>query len=320
MNKQSLINRLGHYFQEKNKLIEGNNDCISNWRTIAPIDLYNKPTVNCNIKLPPIIAHAFWHGIIKRKQLFSLKSFLCTQDMNQFEIWLWLDKDSLQLNKDNKELESLITKSKNKVIIKEWDVIKEIRGTKLQSYKLYFLWERPLPAISDDFRIIALHKWGGLYFDLDVMFCRDFSDLLKRGEFTYAWEKQPFANTAILYLNKQSYLSEMIINIVRKKLSSQPWVVFRYEIKELSKMIIYPCAMFDPLWNGYCEGMPIKRFDEFFREFDCEFKRMESIKSHKDFFPGIYAYHWHNCWDYPEKNNSYFGIFEEEFNSILQRH
>lgn len=314
--KRIVMRSLVALVQRKNRFFVGNNKNINNWKTIAPIEVYNTPSIKCP-PLPVVYAHSFWHGLIGRKQLFSLKSFLCTQNMDDFEIWLWLDNESMEINKNNEALNNLVALSRNKIVVKEWDVHKEIMDTKLSLISWSFKWDRPLPAVADDFRVIALHKYGGLYFDLDVMFCRDFRPLLMRGEFTYAWEKQPYANSALLFLTKQSYLSDMILKTVRRRLSSTPWVVFRYDNLALKKMTVYPCAMFDPLWNGYCDGMPIKEFSDFFKEFDDNFIKDTRIKSYKDFFSGIYAYHWHNKWDCQEYENSYFGTFEKEFNELL---
>ena len=37
----------------------------------------------------------------------------------------------------------------------------------------------------------------------------------------------------------------------------------------------------------------------------------------RDFFPGSFAYHWHNGWKEPEHEASYFGLFNREFDQRL---
>jgi len=38
-----------------------------------------------------ITYHCYWYGDIGRKQVFSIKSFLCTQDQQKCKLILWLD-------------------------------------------------------------------------------------------------------------------------------------------------------------------------------------------------------------------------------------
>lgn len=309
---------IGTFFRDyRNRMILGDNHNINNWLTFGDIVLYNNPPLNINIECPPIIAHSFWHGKIETKQLFSIKSFLCTQKLDYFEIWLWLDQKSYDSAKKNHELQELNNLCGHKIKIKKWNIYDEITNTPFEKIKWYFIWERPLPSLADDFRIITLYKYGGLYFDLDVMFCKDFTSLLLRDEFTYAWEKQPFANSALIYLRMGSYLSKQIAQIMIKRKSSQPWAIFKYSNKRLSSLKVYPCYLFDPLWTGYLKGMPLHTFEDFFRKFDSNYKKLDSINSYKDFFPGIFTYHWHNMWEKEIHEDSYFGLFNKEFDSLL---
>ncbi|MGY0036053.1 glycosyltransferase [Pedobacter sp. NJ-S-72] len=80
---------------------------------------------------------------------------------------------------------------------------------------------------SDAFRFLVLYKYGGLYFDLDVMFLKDFGGLLD-SEFCYAWETQPYANSAILNLKRKSDLCNYILNKGIKKRTVLPWIILNY--------------------------------------------------------------------------------------------
>lgn len=315
---KSLIVR-GGYYQLKNAMRTGENTNIINWQMHGERMDYNLPKCDCQSTFTPVIAHTYWQGEVGEKQLFSIKSFLCTQQMENFEIWLWLEENSYEANLQNSALQRLVMMSNHKLVLKKWNVFLEIQSTPAENGKSYFRWSgKPLPFIADDFRIIALYKYGGLYFDLDVMFCRDLSPLLMRGEFVYAWEKQPFANNDLLFLHKRSALAECIIKKMIKEKSSQPWVVFHYDDLNLRFLTVYPCYMFDPLWNGYVDGMPIQDFDDFFREFSVVFKKDEKVNSFKDFFTGIYAYHWHNRWKSLTREDSYFGLFNKEFDMMME--
>lgn len=87
---------------------------------------------------------------------------------------------------------------------------------------IFYLKDHPQPAISDNFRLLSLYKYRGLYFDPDIMFCKDIIPLIMHGEFIYAWEKQPYANSAILFLNKKSWNSKYILKKIGKRKSSLP--------------------------------------------------------------------------------------------------
>ena len=63
---------------------------------------------------------------------------------------------------------------------------------------------------------------------------------------------------------------------------------------------------------------PFDRFESFFRKFGWRFKRNPTVRSYRDFFPGAFAYHWHNFWDAREHKDSYFGLFNREFDIILR--
>ena len=319
MKTQKIWNLIGKIFYlGVNRIKLGDNRSIHNWITIGDRQSYRQANIQALDGLRTLYAHTFWHGELNIRQMLSIKSFLCTQPKELFKLWIWLDgEEYYEKALKNEDLVELIHSQKGRVQLKKWDLQKEIAGTPFEKISWYFRWERPLTAVADDFRIIALYKYGGLYFDLDVMFLKDFSALIMRDEFVYAWENQPFANNAIIFLRKDSYLCQQIVRQMIRRKSSQPWIVFRYKLKDLSPLMVYPCAFFDPLWTGYETGMPLKTFDDFFRQFSDEFP--QTVNSYRDFFPGAYAYHWHNRWNHPVFKDSYFGIFYKEFAEELQK-
>ncbi len=271
--------------------------------------------------------HSYWYGKVGRKQAFSIKSFLVTQNLERCEVILWLDIsngfDGYGRNPYLMPLLPFIT-------VKAFDPKPEIKGTP---------WENSINLIdhkkegadgrmedgvdlakrADAFRFIVLYNYGGVYFDLDVLFLRDFTDLLV-SEFCYAWEDQPFANSALLYLKRKSAIATYILQKSIRKRTVLPWVIFYYSDNKLKDLLVYPCAFFDPLWQGgdKLEKVPFKNLEAFFEPFGDKFTNQYAIKSHKDFFAGCYAYHWHNQWKKPEPENSFFGLLEAEFNKALK--
>lgn len=189
----------------------------------------------------------------------------------------------------------------------------QIKNTPFEKYKNLFLQNYNLPARADAFRLLIPFKYGGLYFDLDILFLKDFSDLLKNS-FCYQWEKQPYANTAILFF-KDKELINKIPHYIEKYNAVVPWAIFNYSNVGLSEMTILPCAFFDPIWNitninNY--DYPITKFEDLFAEYK------NKIISYKEFFMGVYAYHWHNQWNKKTDKNSLFNIFNNEFSEILK--
>lgn len=318
-----MIGFIKRYFKNKNKFYTGSLvPSYTNWNIIEPHRLYLN-SVSCaereefsKLLTEKTIFHSYWYGSFGAKQAFSIKSLLCTQDPDNTEVWLWLDEQNgySEMN-ENKYLQEL----QGKIKVLPWNTKREISNTPFQKIKTFINSGKPLAAKGDDFRIITLSKYGGVYFNLDIMFLKDFTLLLKGHEFVYAWEYQPYANSALLYLRKNSYITNYLTRKFLKRKEAMPWVLFDYKDKNLANLRNYPCVYFDPLWGGYTPDMPFEEFSDFFREFGNDFHKAVQINSYKDFFLGAFAYHWHNRWDAPEYDNSYFGIFQQEFDKILSK-
>lgn len=263
-----------------------------------------------------ILCHAYWHGLFGRKQAFSVKSFLATQDLGKVELWLWLDEDNgYEGYEKNEWLKPLLPHIK----VLSYNPSKRLEGSRFQNQKWIFDQKRRIANRADGLRIWALHEFGGFYFDLDVMFIKDLTPLFLGDEYLYAWEYQPYANSAILFLRKGSYLNEYIWKKVDRCKTTLPWVLFQYKDRKLKHLHVYPCNLFDPFWQAEAkkelDGMPIASFEEFF----IKSVSSKASVSYRNWFPGAYAYHWHNCWKTEEAEGSYFSIFEAEFNNFLNK-
>lgn len=262
-----------------------------------------------------VLYHCYWYGQVGRKQIFSIKSFLCTQNLERCKLILWLDADNGFEGYENNELLKPLLPF---ITIKAFNPATEIMHTPWKRHIKLINHGGDLAKRSDSFRFIILYNYGGLYFDLDVMFLKDFDGLLNQ-EFCYAWEKQPYANSAILNLNAKSKLAANILKKCIDKGTVLPWVILNYADPSLTNMYVLPCAFFDPLWQGVgAMETPVKIFEDFFKEFDNDLAASNTIRSYQEFFPGCYAYHWHNLWKTPEHDNSYFGIFDDEFSRLLK--
>jgi hypothetical protein len=91
---------------------------------------------------------------------------------------------------------------------------------------------------GDVFRLLVLHKYGGIYIDMDVLILRDLSPLNEL-EFLYQWgtsgfnsnEPEMTMNGAIMRLDKNSSLSKEFLEMAfgddpgaRKKWLSEGYV------------------------------------------------------------------------------------------------
>ena len=114
---------------------------------------------------------------------------------------------------------NLIPKHKT-IQIKKHIPDNESKGTLFENNK-HINNEKYLKFRSDLARIIFLYKYGGLYYDLDMILLKDFKCLLGI-EFCYTWSIKNTGNNGILRLLKNSQNSVDLINkylnILKKKI------------------------------------------------------------------------------------------------------
>jgi hypothetical protein len=268
--------------------------------------------------------HLYWSGPFGTKQAFAVKSLLATQDLERSELWLWLDaEDGYAGHEQNEILRPLAPYLR----VMPFDPAAESRGTPVEdSPELY----RGVDSVkrSDLFRWVTLYKLGGTYLDLDTMVLRDMAELFGApslpDEFCYQWSAGlPYPNQAVLRLRRQGEVGRAVLARCAEAGSCDPRVVLRFEDNERLDLAVLPCPFFDPLWphvdrTERFKAAPFDRFDGFFREFGWRFRPRRSINSYRDFFAGAFTFHWHNQWDAPEHDDSYFGRFNREFDALLR--
>jgi hypothetical protein len=163
---------------------------------------------------------------------------------------------------------------------------------------------------------------------MDTMFLRDLGGLLDDEqigqEFCYRWSATTdHANTAVVGLRAGGAAASAILQRCRDLGHCGNRLVLRFDENPHLDLLVLPCPFFDPLWphrdrqDRYAKA-PFDRFDGFFRRFGWLFRRDGAIGSYRDFFPGAYTYHWHNMWQAREHEESYFGMFDREFDSIVE--
>jgi hypothetical protein len=265
--------------------------------------------------------HLYWYGNVSLKQAFTVKSFLATQDLDSTELWLWLDGER---GYAGYEKNPLLRPLLPYVQVRRFDAKIEIADTPVErSPQLY---EGVNPTLrSNLFRHVFLFKYGGIYADMDTMFLQDIRGLPTGAEeFCYRWSAhKPYGNSAFLRLRQYSETARALLVRCAEKGSCRPHEVLRFDDSIDLDLLVLPCVCFDPLWPHHdrrdrYHAAPFDRFGDFFRRFEPELLHNGSIRSYQDFFPGAFAYHWHNFWDASEDPNSYFGLFNQEFDTILK--
>jgi len=246
------------------------------------------------------IYHVYWYGELKRKQICCINSYLKTQDLSNTELWVWLDYKTYELSKNK------VPKHDN-IIVKKYISNKEAEGTLFEKHP-YLNQQKYLKFRSDIARIIFLYKYGGLYYDLDMILLKDLKPLLN-SEFCYMWSNLDYGNNGILRIKKQSQLS---IQIIKKYIKILKKNIFNINFNKLIftkeiDIMCFPSAMFDPVWiltdtKIKSKYSKLSNFDDFFKKTD------ENINT---FFDNqIFAYHWHSRNNYKIEKDSYFEKLE----------
>jgi Glycosyltransferase sugar-binding region containing DXD motif len=153
-----------------------------------------------------------WYGTFSWKQAFAIKSFLATQDLDNSELWLWLDAESGYTDyQKNPYLQPLLPF----LHVKRFDPEVEARNTPLELRS--DLYQSVSPAArSDFFRFVVLYNYGGFYADMDTMFLRSMNTLLHKehfyGEFCYRWSAHTtYGSSAILRLRQRSETAHALL-------------------------------------------------------------------------------------------------------------
>jgi hypothetical protein len=268
--------------------------------------------------------HMYWHGTFSLKQAFAVKSFLATQNLARSELWLWLDAGSgYDGYEENRFLRPLLSF----VQVRRFDSAVEAKETPVENRPDLYADLSPTRR-SNFFRFVVLYRYGGTYADMDMMFLRDLSGVRRVAqsceEFCYRWSAHlPYANSAVLRLRRHGDTARALLNRCCERGSFRPRDVLRFEDDADLDLFVLPCVLFDPLWPHHDQadryrGAPFNQFEDFFRTFGWVMRRRLRIGSYRDFFPGAFAYHWHNCWNAPEEANSYFDLFNREIDGILR--
>ena len=257
--------------------------------------------------------HIFWNvGLpFGRKQMLPIKSFLCTQNLNNSTLNVWSNIDL----SDNEYLKPYLPY----INVKIWNPIKESQNTPLENrFDLLGVNDNMNWAAGDLFRILVLHNYGGVYVDVDVVFLKDFAPLLNQ-EFMYKWSFQKdMINGAIMRMFKNSQLSIDLMNRMILKPAmpgTTAWSTDLYqEVRSFNKnWTVFPCGFFNTEWQ--IKLSPEEKNDpkntELIKFIVYPFKKTEITES--NMYDGVFSWHWHNGWNEEIEIGSKWQILESKF-------
>lgn len=236
--------------------------------------------------------HCFWKGPLSDLHLMSLDSLFNVHP--DVQVYLWVP--------DKFESEGSLTwmkiRKKYKHRVKMLEVNKEYfqEANSEILYSTYSIltlndpnpdrYNANIAYASDIVRFVVLYLYGGVWFDLDVLFLRSLDSIhLKR--YVSQWGTDMCGNAAILRLEK----GHDLLKEIPKKFNRPFYPTSSFKLENDLDLTILPSTFFDILWRPEDQipnHLQFKTFDDFFKQ-----KELLLPKE-------IYAYHWHNRW----KNNT----------------
>jgi hypothetical protein len=245
--------------------------------------------------------HLIWDGRLTRHHELCLKSLLVSQGP-PLDVSFWLPGAVAP--------ESAVflghLRGVSAVTVRPCVPEEEARGTPFEG-RLELLRpaapRRPSDA-SDALRLLLLFKYGGVYADLDTVFLRDLRPL-SAVEFCYQWSNTRDANNAFLHFHAGSEVLRELIERSLRLGSAYPRQLFRLDeiIDVCGDLWLLPVFIFDPAWVANDRKIPDNPYLNSFPEF---FASSAPVRL-EDFFPGSYAYHWHNQWSTPIREDTIAG-------------
>jgi len=254
----------------------------------------------------PTTFHFYWRvpKDFSRKQVLPIKSAIASQNLKTTKFILWSNIDLA----DNDFVKPLLPFIETRI----WDLKEESKNTILDGAKvLRGVVDDPLCYLGGDlFRLLCLHKYGGVYVDMDVVILRDFEPILQH-EFMYQWgstgtiltgsEPVLKQNGAIMRLKSHSQLSYNLLNELTNTPANPETTCWGTELyhkvwNKNKNWITFPCAWFNTEWGMSRTIQPFK-------------KNFEGNESY-ELFDGAFTWHWHNKWDEDIEDGCKFQILE----------
>ncbi|RUP43695.1 hypothetical protein BC936DRAFT_136845 [Jimgerdemannia flammicorona] len=242
-----------------------------------------------------IIYHTYWRADllpIGDKQISALRSVYATQNINYTTIYLWSNGDltnsRLLMNLKNRVGESLQ--------LRHYKAEELAKDTPMDGSPNLVFNDQYAYLDGDLIRLLALYKYGGMWFDMDSLFIRDMSPLFER-EWVSQWDcflprGYPFNGAFMRFRKDSPYVCEMLTEMAtgplprKKTIDWGGYMYYRVYRRLLANgrmpFDIVPWCFSDPVSCHPYNSMP---------------KLAEESKFDKRRLMQVFAYHWHNQWN-----------------------
>lgn len=221
------------------------------------------------------------------KELECIKSFLATQNLEKTQLVVWSDYDI----DDN----PLIQPYKKYLDLRLWDAKKEAEGTPLEGKEHLDAVDGKYWLQSDLLRILVLYKYGGIWVDTDVIFLKDWKQILDQ-EYMYQWgsetnyKEEGACATVLSGFKESEFMAQLINGVVESKILPNTTVwgkdMFAKIWNKWPNFTIFPSTFFNTEWLVSKTDTPLRKslLDGFHK-----------INVSKDYlFLDAFGWHWHN--------------------------
>lgn len=244
-----------------------------------------------------ITFHCYWNGDVSEKQLISVRScyfYNVLNTSNRIVFW----HENTQMNEWFEQISQYAE-------VRMFDANREVEGTIFETFDstnhfTFFdklksrlsgrsLQYRALTFLSDKIRCLLLLKYGGFWFDLDVLFLRSVAPVLahvKDMPFVYEWPGQNHPNNAIFGNVSSSGVFEDIVKKIYYRDRGWGFQQAKLTYDLPLDLLVLPCAWFDPGWVDLEPNVGFNFFSPSDQKYDFE-----------NFYKGAFSYHWHNQWN-----------------------
>ena len=225
--------------------------------------------------------------IKNEKELLCVQSYLATQNLQKTELIIWSDY--------NIEDNELIQPYKDFITLKVYDPVVEAEDTLLENNPKLLLRDAKYYLQSDLARILLLHKYGGVWVDMDVVFLRDFKPILDQ-EYMYMWGSETDferngACATVLAMHKNSDFSHEMVRqllITDPVYNSERWGKTMFApLYKRYKYNVFPSSFFNIEWciNSKYKGKADHIEKQWF---------YEKLDNQDHLFLDSFSWHWHN--------------------------
>jgi hypothetical protein len=253
-----------------------------------------------------LFGHVYWEGMFGRKQWISIKSFLVTGGglaVGMHPI-IWYREGSIRFHPVVRD--QIIQLG---IDLRAFNWSHEILGTPFACFPNGPPSRGSITKMSDWLRLLLLYRYGGLWFDCDLIFLRSPQEIIQRfGEFVTQWERQPYTNNCFMHFRqKGAVIATLLIAAARTRQPAGVWGLRELRLATLLPGItMIPNTLTEFCWIG-------ENCDTGFIFLSYASLRPRWLK----LFAECIVWHWHNRYNWMIHNTSLFAQVERRADAAL---